>query len=242
MGKADLHIHSTASDGLASPREILEYAQECTDLDLIAVTDHDMLDGALEAAALAKERRYRFQVIVGMEITTLEGHLLAYDIQKPIGMLQPLGRTLREIHRQGGFAVAPHPMSPLVRSIGQHGMLRVHYSNADGVYFDGIEVINPSLAGKLVYDKILALNQQLRLPPTGGSDSHTLETVGSAYTTFAGTTADDYRRALLAGQTLAGGSFWGMAETRRLLSIAGQQLYQSWFVLPRKHIRRYLGR
>ncbi len=242
MGTADLHIHSTASDGLASPRDILDYAQDCTGLDLIAISDHDMLDGALEAAALAEERRYRFEVMVGVEITTLEGHLLAYDIQKPIRMLQPLDRTLREIHRQGGFAVAPHPMSPLVRSIGRHGVLRVHRSTSDGVYFDGIELINPSLAGKLIYEKVVALNEQLGLPPTGGSDSHTLETVGSAYTAFEGTTADDYRRALKASRTQAGGGFWGMAETRRLISIAGKQLYQSWFVLPGKHIRRNLKR
>ena len=241
MGKADLHIHSTASDGLASPRDILEYAQDCTDLDLVALADHDMLEGSLEAAALGREGSYRVGILVGMEITTLEGHLLAYDIHTPIPMLQPLSRTLCEVHRQGGFAILPHPMSPLVRSIGRRGVMRVHRSTAEGVHFDGIEIINPTLAGKVVYAKILALNEVLSLPPTGGSDSHTLPTIGSAYTAFPGTSADDYRRALRAGQTQAGGEFWGMAETRHLMSIAGQQLYQSWFVLPGKHIRRHLN-
>ena len=242
MGKADLHIHSTASDGLASPREILDYVQSETDLDLIAIADHDMLEGAIEAARLAAEGQYRFHVIVGVEITTLEGHLLAYDIHQPIPMLHPLDWTLREIHAQGGWAIVPHPLSYLTRSLGRRGILRVTHDVRDGVYFDGIEVLNPSLAGKVVYGHILSLNAYLQLPETGGSDSHVLETIGSAYTWFPGTTPDDYRRAIRAGRSVAGGRFWTWAETRQLLSVAGQQLYKSWYELPLKHIRRALAR
>ncbi|MFQ6058893.1 MAG: CehA/McbA family metallohydrolase [Anaerolineae bacterium] len=240
-GKADLHIHSAAGDGLASPAQILEYVEHETDLDLIAITDHDLMDGALEARDLAAGRNYRFQVLVGMEVTTLEGHLLAYDLKRPIRMLQPLARTIRLVHEQGGFCVVPHPMSWLTRSIGRHGLMRIMASGQEGVYFDGIEVINPSFAGKIVYHKILALNQVLDLPETAGSDSHTLDTIGTAYTLFQGHTAAVFRRALRTGATRAGGRFWSLEDHRRLASIAGQQVFKSWVILPGQHIKRALA-
>src|SRR5512145_457311 len=95
MGKADLHIHSEWSDGLPSIRDILEHVEYQTDLDLIAITDHDMIEGAFEAREIAAQKRYRFDVIVGMEITTLEGHLLAYDLEKSLRMMKPLDWTIK---------------------------------------------------------------------------------------------------------------------------------------------------
>ncbi len=241
MGKADLHIHSAAGDGMASPAQILEYVEQHTDLDLIAITDHDMIEGALEAREIVTRGNWRVQFIVGCEITTLEGHILAYDIERPIRMLQPLARTLQLIHEQGGLAVVPHPMSWLTRSLGRRGIMRVVARRGGGVHFDGIEVINPSFAGRIVYRKILELNEQLRLSETAGSDSHTLDTIGSAYTQFDGHTANDFRHSLKAGTTVAKGEFWGAFEHQRLVRIMGQQLYKAWVAVPSRHIRRALA-
>ncbi len=47
-GKADLHVHTAISDGMASPRQVLEYVEAETDLDIIAITDHDGPRGAME--------------------------------------------------------------------------------------------------------------------------------------------------------------------------------------------------
>jgi len=240
MGKADLHIHSAAGDGMADPAQILEYVEHHTDLDVIAITDHDMLEGAIKAREIIARGNGRVQFIVGCEITTLEGHILAYDIEQPIRMLQPLARTLELIHAQGGFAVVPHPMSWLTRSLGRRGLLRIMASPIDGAHLDGIEVLNPTLAGRVVYRQILELNAQLRLPETAGSDSHTLETIGSAHTQFEGRTADDFRRALKAGTTVAQGTFWGKVEHQRLARIAGRQLYKAWVTVPIRHIQRAL--
>ncbi|MCJ7620259.1 MAG: PHP domain-containing protein, partial [Anaerolineae bacterium] len=104
-GKADLHIHSRAGDGVASVKDILEHVEHETDLDLIAITDHDLLDGALEARELAARKECHFEVLAGMEITTLEGHLLAYDLERPVRMLMPLRRTIQLVHEQGGFCI-----------------------------------------------------------------------------------------------------------------------------------------
>jgi predicted metal-dependent phosphoesterase TrpH len=238
-GKADLHIHSGAGDGVATVDQILEYVEHETDLDLIAITDHDLIDGALEAKELAAKRRYRFDIIVGMEITTLEGHLLAYDLEEPIRMLLPLVSTIRSVHEQGGFCVVPHPMSWLTRSIGLHGLRRVIEDERDDVSFEGLEVLNPTLAGRVIYDKVLALNRESwLLPELGGSDAHSLEFIGSGHALFPGRRADDFRRALKEKTTRAGGRFLDLEDHRRLLNIAGEQMLKSLLIMPSQHVKR----
>src|SRR5438874_11379289 len=77
VGKADLHLHTTVSDGMASVAALLEYVEQQTDLDVIAVTDHEDAAGGLRAQELAAKHRYRFEVVPGAEITTRHGHVLA---------------------------------------------------------------------------------------------------------------------------------------------------------------------
>lgn len=243
MGKADIHLHSDHSDGMASVRAILDYVEHCTDLDLIAITDHDLFDGAREAQELAARRRYRFQVLAGMEVTTLEGHLLALGIQKPIKSLQRLDRSIAQIHEQGGVAILPHPMSWLIRSVGQRGILRIQNDPAPEVYFDGIETLNPSIAGRVTVAKTKRLNQlRLHLPETGGSDAHTLSMIGTGVTYYDGETAEDWLNSLRAAKTRAEGHFWTRRELRELARIAPQQSYRALVKLPTKHLRRALAR
>jgi predicted metal-dependent phosphoesterase TrpH len=239
LGKADLHIHSGAGDGVASVAEILEYVEHETDLDLIAITDHDLIHGALEARELVARRGYRFELLIGIEITTLEGHLLAYDLCEPINMLLPLSHTIRLVHEQGGFCVVPHPMSWLTRSIGYRGLCRVMEDEREEVTFDGLEVLNPTLAGRVIYEKALVMNRdQWGLAETGGSDAHSLEFIGSGYTLFPGKSAEDFRHALAEKATRAGGRFLGLEDHRRLMSIAGEQMLKSLVIMPGQHVKR----
>lgn len=241
MGKADIHIHSDYSDGMATVAQILEFVEYRTDLDLIAVTDHDMFDGAEAAMELAANRNYRFRVLPGIEVTTLEGHLLALNIFKPVPSLKPLNRTIAEIHAQGGIAVLPHPMSWLIRSVGQHGILRIKGDPAPEVYFDGIEAMNPSVAGRVTVAKTKALNANLfHLPETGGSDAHTLEMIGTGITRFPGSTVDEFLMALQENRTTSDGHFWTREEIRQLARIGPRQMARSLFVLPGRHLRRML--
>jgi len=239
LGKADLHIHSGAGDGIPSVAEILEYVEQETDLDLIAITDHDLIHGALEARHLIAKGNYRIECIVGMEITTLEGHLLAYDLEKPIRMLLPLARTIQLVHEQGGFCVVPHPTSWLTRSVGYHGLQRIMKDEREDVAFDGLEILNSTLAGKIVYEKVLHLNREdWHLPELGGSDAHSLEFIGSGHTVFPGRTASDFRRALKENTTHAGGRFLDFEDHLDLMSIAGEQMLKSLVIMPGQHIKR----
>jgi predicted metal-dependent phosphoesterase TrpH len=239
LGKADLHIHSGAGDGVASVKDILEYVQYETDLDLIAIADHDLIDGAREARDIVAKGEYRFEFIVGVEITTLEGHLLAYDLENPIRMLLPLARTIQMIHEEGGFCVVPHPTSWLTRSIGYRGLRRILDDDRADVSLEGLELFNPTLAGRVIYEKVQSMNRdEWHLAELGGSDAHSLEFIGSGYTLFPGKSAADFRSALKEGTTQAGGRFLDAQDHRRLMSIAGEQMLKSLVIMPGQHVKR----
>ncbi len=184
MGKADLHLHTSFGDGLPEPEQLLDYVESCTDLDVIAITEHDSIRAALAVRDLHTRRGgYRFEVVVGIEVTTLAGHLLALFVEEPVPSLRPLERTIDLVHRQGGLCVIPHPLSPLTRSVGARTIERVHRRRADGLWFDGIELANPSPAGRLTAARARRLNgERYRLAEAGGSDAHYLPAIGCSYT------------------------------------------------------------
>ena len=197
MGKADLHVHTSHSDGMYDVPELLDYVQSETDLDLIAVTDHDSLSGALEARERCARGRYRFDVIPGMEVTTIEGHVLALFVEEPPPSLRPVEETLAAIHRLGGLAVVPHPFTWLTRGMGLRHLRRILASGNDGVHLDAIEVTNQTPAGRIGARKARRLNRdEFRLAEAGGSDAHFLPVIGTAHTEFAGSNATDLRTAI----------------------------------------------
>jgi predicted metal-dependent phosphoesterase TrpH len=197
MGTADLHLHTSHGDGLIELAELLEYVETRTTLDVIAVTEHDQIDAALRLRELHARGRYRFDVVIGAEITTLEGHLLALFVEEPVPSLRPLAKTLDLVHKQGGLAIVPHPMSPLTRSVGRNGIERVTRRAADGVWLDGIELANASPAGRVAATRARTLNQErFGLAETGGSDAHFLPHVGCAVTSFPGRSAADLHAAI----------------------------------------------
>ena len=197
-GKADLHIHTASGDGMASPRQVLDYVEAETDLDVLAITDHDDLRGALEAREVCARGRYRFQVITGMEVTAIEGHIIALWVEEPLPSLRPVEEVLEAVHRQGGLAVAAHPLSWLTRSLGQKTLDRLVASSRNGVYLDAMETANQAPGSRVGLRKAAALNRErYHLAEVGGSDAHFLKAIGSAYTEFPGHSADDLRRSIL---------------------------------------------
>ncbi|MGI8551339.1 MAG: PHP domain-containing protein [Dehalococcoidia bacterium] len=241
--KADLHLHTDLGDGMASVDELLDYVEQHTDLDLIAVTEHDQLEAGLLAQEIhARRGSYHFAIIAGAEVTTIEGHLLVLGIERPVASFRPLAVTLDAVHRQGGLCLIPHPMSSLTRSIGRHGIERILARRADGLWFDGIELTNQSPAGRIVAERVQRLNAEcFRLPAAGGSDAHYLPVAGTSYTVFHGAGLAGLRTSLEAGIT--------RAECGRMPSLAelgyGQVLRQTWRGLgatPRRMLRAPLAR
>lgn len=199
QGRCDPHIHTTYSDGLASPHEALETAL-ARGLDVIAITDHDAVRGALAVREIAACEGYPIEVIVGSEVTTARGvHLLALFVEERLPMFQPVARTVDEIARRGGLALAPHPLSALTPSMGQR---MIQSLLNEGQSLIGVETVNPSPAGR-PRERVLALNRRWGLAEFGGSDAHFAAHIGAAYTLFPGHSAEDFRRALLERTTSA---------------------------------------
>jgi predicted metal-dependent phosphoesterase TrpH len=212
LGQADMHIHSIASDGTASAVEILEYAEGRTNLDVIAIADHERIEAAVECQRLARERGTRVEVVVAEEVTTRSGHLLGVFLQARLKRNQRLETTVAEIHEQGGLAIVPHPFSAFTKGMRKHAIMRVHAASDPLVYWDALEGYNPSTAGRYGRTATIRLAAELGLPIVGNSDGHTLDTIGDGRTYFPGSTAEDYRRAVLEGTTSGGCVDWGFAR------------------------------
>ena len=112
LGRADLHIHTQASDGLDPITTILAFVEQSTDLDVIAITDHERIDAALAARTMARDLGHRAEVVVGEEVSTLGGHLLGLFLTERVRPLRSLRTTIAEIHEQGGLAIPAHPLVP----------------------------------------------------------------------------------------------------------------------------------
>lgn len=197
-GKADLHVHTAISDGMASPRQVLEYVEAETDLDIIAITDHDDLRGAMETREAWARGSYRFQVVLGMEVTAIEGHILALFVEEPLPSLRPVEEVLDAVHRQGGLAIAAHPLSWLTRSLGRRALERIAATKLDNVYLDGLETANQAPGARIGLKKAAALNRErYHLAEVGGSDAHFLRAIGSAYTEYPGRTVEELRLSVL---------------------------------------------
>ena len=203
-GSADLHLHTMASDGTASALTMLERA-EALGLDVIAITDHDRIDAAVAARAISAARNMHVQVIVGEEVSTLQGHLLALFISERVRPLRSLRRTIAEIHEQGGIAIPAHPLFPHFLCT-QEGALRSVAADRDpACHPDAIEGYNPTIFGKYVRGRVNRLAAELSIPIVGNSDAHVPAAVGRAWTSFPGSTADELRAAILSGTTRVGG-------------------------------------
>ena len=212
LGRADLHIHTLASDGTSGIVEILDQVERADQLDVIAITDHERIDAALAARAIALERGMTTEVIVGEEVTTLGGHLLALFIGERVRPLRTLRTTIAEIHEQGGIAIPAHPLVPYPLC-AQGWVLRGLIRDPDPrVRPDAIEAFNPTTLGRPWHGRVVRFAAEHGLPTVGSSDAHAAEAIATGWTTFPGRTADDLRTAILEGRTHHHGSFHGTAS------------------------------
>lgn len=234
MGRADLQLHSDLGDGLASPEEILD-AAERSGLEVIALTDHDDVRGSFVLRDLAARRGSAVEIVTGVEVTTRSGHLLALWVEDELPMFAPLAATIAQIHEMGGLAVVPHPLSYLTFSVGE-GALRAAAAGTAECRPDGIELRNPSYAGRVRRERAAWLNDRLLgAAATGSSDAHHAQLVGTAWTEFPGRTGEELRRAILERTTKPEGRHWTLRE--HLDGVARQQ-WRSMVRDPMKRARR----
>lgn len=224
LRKADLHLHTTYSDGQMTVRELLEHVAT-TDLSVIAITDHDTLKGAQEAQRLARQHLYPFEIIVGEEVTTRDGDIVGLFLSQAVPPRLSAAETVRRIHLQGGLAFAAHPFfraAPGQRVMGGVGGV------LPTLPLDALEVDNstPLLERANAQAARYALTNGLAA--LGNSDAHILEAVGKSYTLFRGVGAEDLRGALLRGEVQPGAESYTPAELLAYLAFYLRYTVRDW--------------
>ena len=166
----DLHMHTDHSYDCATPVEVLLAEARTRGLGAIAVTDHNEISGAHEAAAKASG----IKVIVGEEVKTAEqGEVIGLFISEKIPRGMTLQQTIDEIKRQGGLVYVPHPFDRMHSVPDYEHLLAV----IDDV--DAIEVFNPRIAISEFNEEAVRFAAKYRLPAGAGSDAHVPQGLGS---------------------------------------------------------------
>jgi len=206
--KVDTHIHTKYSgnskkisfipDCISRPEKILKYADK-KGIDFLAITDHDTIRGGIETEKLAPSR-----IIVGEEISTLDGELLGLFLNETVPPNLSAEESIDIVKSQGGLAIAPHPYSvicPCFKDL-------IHKLN-----IDGIEVFNAFHRDGILNRKASEENKKIKNASIAGSDAHTERMVGNAYTLFEGNTTEDFYKAVKKKKTIPRGQVTSMKQT-----------------------------
>lgn len=204
--RADLHVHSRASDGVSPVSAILEAAVEAR-LAVIAITDHERIDAALAARAIAKDRGLPVEVVVGEEITTRGGHLVGLWLERPVPPLRSLRSSIAAVHEQGGLAFAAHPLVPYPLCAQAWTLRRLLDDPDERFHPDALEAFNPTFFGRLAHRRVREFAARHGVAVVGNSDAHAADQVARGWTEFGGSTGADLRAAIAARATSAHGTF-----------------------------------
>jgi predicted metal-dependent phosphoesterase TrpH len=171
MWKVDLHSHTVFSrDCLTPPEKQIQRARSIG-LDRLAITEHNNLAGALAAKRLAPDL-----IIVGEEIKTTHGEIIAYFVTQEVPQGLSPQETIARLRDQGAVISIPHPLDSVRHSaMGRENVLEV----IDDV--DALEVLNARCVRARDNAAALTLAQQHGKWMTAGSDAHTLGEIGRCY-------------------------------------------------------------
>jgi predicted metal-dependent phosphoesterase TrpH len=166
----DLHLHTAWSHDCAIEVSDLLTHAEAEGLGAIAITDHNVFGGALEALATTTS----LMVIPGEEIKTDgQGEVIGLYLSEEIPRGMSFAATLAAIHEQDGLAYLPHPFDRM-HAIPDAATLRRHLDQ-----IDVFEVYNARLLFDAYNDEALRFARKYNLTMGAGSDAHVLQGVGT---------------------------------------------------------------
>jgi predicted metal-dependent phosphoesterase TrpH len=168
----DLHLHTEWShDCSIGVADLVDHAERIG-LGGIAVTDHNVFGGALEASELASDRD--LVVIPGQEVKTEgQGEVIGLFLQEEIQRGMTFAETVAAVREQGGLVYLPHPFDRL-HAIADPATLHAHLAE-----IDVFEVFNARLLRESFNEEALRFARKYRLLQGAGSDAHVLQGVGT---------------------------------------------------------------
>jgi hypothetical protein len=212
--KFDLHFHTTASDGVASPEKMIK-TLKYRGLGGFSITDHDTLGDQSLYMDLAE--KYELVFVSGIEITAREGHLLAYCTPQNAGLLQnftpghSLGYYVEQCSHSDIILAPAHPFDYFRHGIGN----RVYAHR-----WSALETFNGSTVFPFSNRRAKHAARDLNLPVIGGSDAHTPHYVGFVYTEAKASTARELLQNIANRKSLVGGNHLTPLQfARRMLEI-----------------------
>ncbi len=171
--ECDLHMHTDHSPDSATPVEVLLETARDRGLGAIAVTDHNVISGALEARELAAGMD-GLEVIVAEEVKTAEqGEVIGLFLEKEIPRGLTMAETIAEIKAQGGLVYVPHPFDRMHSVPDYEHLLEIVER------IDILEVFNPRIALSAFNEEAERFATKYRIVPGAGSDSHVAQGLGS---------------------------------------------------------------
>ena len=163
--RLDLHVHTVGSSDAHTRLDQLVPNIVRARLDGLAITDHNILAQNVPQGSL---------IIPGIEISSLDGHIIGLGLSEPVSRGLSADETISQIKKQGGVSIVAHPYD-FHRSAVTPEKLEVKP--------DAIEVVNAaSLFHSRAWNRAKEFAIRNNLPSTGGSDSHIPQTIGMAYT------------------------------------------------------------
>jgi PHP domain len=197
LAAAEVHAHTTASDGMVEPEELVA-AAAAVGIAVLCVTDHDTMAAAERAADAGAA--HGVEVVRGEEVTTALPagvHVVGLFLQRPVRMGMSIEDTVDAIHDQGGLAVLAHPFMPTYFASISAGRARrlLEHRRVDGIELRHTAVMTGR--GRDHLDAFYAEHRDRLGAALGAGDSHFgPHDLGRMVTIFPGSTAADLRRAV----------------------------------------------
>ncbi|MBN8866659.1 MAG: glycosyltransferase [Solirubrobacterales bacterium] len=169
----DLHMHTDHSSDCATPVKVLIETARDRGFGAIAVTDHNEVSGAQEAAGIVEEMD-DFKIIVAEEVMTGDaGEVIGLFLKEKIPKGTSMKDTIKEIRRQGGLVYVPHPFDRLHSVPDYENLLDIVED------IDLMEVFNPRVAISSFNEEAERFARKYNIIPAAGSDSHVAQGLGA---------------------------------------------------------------
>lgn len=216
--RVDMHSHTMWSgDCTTTPEELAEALADCA-IDVVCITDHNTVNGAL-----ALRDRLPCRVVVGQEVKTSAGEMIGLFLTERLPHGIRPAQAVERIRDQGGLVYVPHPYDPMRHCLPADVI--------DGLAADGgldaIEVLNAKTSLAHLNRRAAETAERFGLPGGAGSDAHVPEAFGAAYVEmpdFGRGGASAFLAAL--GQGVAVGHHWDRARPWRARIVPSTSAYE----------------
>ena len=203
--RIDCHSHTMWSgDATTTPDELIS-AVPASGVDVLCITDHNAIDGALR---FAESGELGVRVIVGEEVKTTVGELIGLFLTERVPFGLKPHEAVTAIKSQGGLVYVPHPFDSMRHCLNEDALVGLARDGG----LDIVETRNAKTSLQSCNQRAAAFATEWGLAGAGGSDAHVPEALGAAWTDVDDdadlTTPIGFLEALRRPSATVGGSFY----------------------------------